>query len=89
MVESASGDNGIVLRTGNGKLSVGLDQKQTQITLHSDGSVTIDAQGDLTVKSATGTLLLEGQEVQVKGRTGVTVDGGAQCSISAIQVKIN
>jgi uncharacterized protein involved in type VI secretion and phage assembly len=89
MVESASGDNGIVLRTGNKKLSLGLDQKQTQITLHSDGSVTIDAQGDVTVSSATGTLSLEGQEVQVKGRTGVTIDGGAQCKISAIQVKIN
>jgi uncharacterized protein (DUF2345 family) len=78
-----------VLRTGNGKLTVALDQQKTEITLHSDGSVTIDARGDLTVTSSTGTLRLEGREVQVKGKTGVTVDGGAQCSISAAMVKIN
>jgi phage protein D len=89
MQETAAGANGIVLRTGNGKLTVALDQQKTEITLHSDGSVTIDARGDLTVTSSTGTLRLEGREVQVKGKTGVTVDGGAQCSISAAMVKIN
>jgi phage protein D len=89
MVESASGAQGIVLRTGDGKSSLGLDQKQTEITLHSDGSVTVSATGDVTVQSSTGTLLLEGQQVQLKGKTGVTVDGGAKCSISALQVTIN
>jgi hypothetical protein len=89
MVESASGAQGIVLRTGNGKLALGLDQKKTEITLHSDGSVSITATGDVTVESSTGTLRLEGREVQLKGKTGVTVDGGAKCSISALQVTIN
>jgi phage protein D len=89
MVESASGAQGIVLRTGNDKLSLGLDEKKTEITLHSDGSVSITATGDVTVESSTGTLRLEGREVQLKGKTGVTVDGGAKCSISALQVTIN
>jgi len=89
MVESATGAQGIVLRTGDGKVAVGLDQKKTEITLHSDGSVTVTATGDVTVASKTGTLKLEGREVQLKGQTGVTVDGGAKCSISALQVTIN
>jgi hypothetical protein len=89
MVESAAGAQGIVLRTGDGRLAVGLDQKKTEITLHSDGSVTVTATGDVTVASKTGTLRLEGREVQLKGQTGVTVDGGAKCSISALQVTIN
>jgi phage protein D len=89
MVESAAGAQGIVLRTGDGKLTLDLDQRATQVTVHSDGTVTIESQGDVSVKATTGTLRLEGQDVQIKGRTGVTVDGGASCSISALQVKIN
>jgi uncharacterized protein involved in type VI secretion and phage assembly len=89
MVESASGAQGIVLQTGDGKLALQLDQKGTKVTLHSDGTVSIEAQGDLTVKTGTGTLSLQGQQVQIKGQTGVTVDGGTNCSISALQVKIN
>jgi phage protein D len=89
MVESASGAQGILLRTGDGKLALQLDQKGTKVTLHSDGTVLIEAQGDLTVKTGTGTLSLQGQQVQIKGQTGVTVDGGTNCSISALQVKIN
>jgi uncharacterized protein involved in type VI secretion and phage assembly len=89
MVESAAGAQGIVLRTGDGKLTLGLDQQKTEVTVHSDGTVTIESRGDVSVKATTGTLTLEGQNVQIKGRTGVTVDGGASCSISALQVKIN
>lgn len=89
MLETAGGAQGIVVRSGDGKLALGLDQRKTEITLHSDGSVSIDADGDVTVASTTGTLRLEGQEVQVTGRTGVKVDGGAQCSIRAVKVEIN
>jgi phage baseplate assembly protein gpV len=96
MVESASGDQGILLRTGDKKLSLQLDQKGTKVTLHSDGTVSIEAQGDITVKTDSGTITLQGQkvslqgqQVQIQGQTGVTVDGGTQCSISALQVKIN
>jgi uncharacterized protein involved in type VI secretion and phage assembly len=89
MVETAAAASGIVLRTGDGKQTVQLDQQGTQVIVHSDGTVTIDARGDVTVRASTGTLTLEGQAVQIKGRTGVTVDGGTTCSISAIQVKIN
>jgi hypothetical protein len=78
-----------VLRTGDGKHALQLDQRGTKVTLHSDGTVTIEADGDVTVRAGTGTLRLEGQDVQITGRTGVTVDGGAQCRISALQVRIN
>jgi uncharacterized protein involved in type VI secretion and phage assembly len=105
MVESASGDQGIVLRTGDKKLSLQLDQKGTKVTLHSDGTVSIEAKGDITVKTDSGNVTVtadggnvslkgqkvsvEGQQVEIKGQTGVTVDGGTQASISALQVKIN
>jgi hypothetical protein len=53
-----------------------LDQKQTKITVHSDGTVTVEAKKGVTVDAGTGSLRLVGQDVAIEAKTGVKVDGG-------------
>ncbi len=83
MLEAASGAQGIKIRTGDGKLFLDLDQKQTKITVHSDGTVTVEAKKGVTVDAGTGSLRLVGQDVAIEAKTGVKVDGGAG------EVKVN
>lgn len=77
MLETASGPHGIKIKTGDGKLFLHLDQKQTKITVNSDGSVIIKARNGVTVDAGTGSLQLTGQDVTIAAKTGVKVDGGA------------
>jgi uncharacterized protein involved in type VI secretion and phage assembly len=77
MLESASGAQGVKVKTGDGKLSIHLDQKQTKITVHSDGTVTIEAPRGVTVDAGTGSLKLTGQDIEITAKTGVKMDGGA------------
>jgi phage protein D len=77
MLESASGAQGIKIRTGDGKLFLDLDQKKTMVTVHSDGTVTIEAKQGVTVDAGTGSLKLTGQDVTITAKAGVKMDGGA------------
>ncbi|MGH3871858.1 MAG: VgrG-related protein [Pseudonocardiaceae bacterium] len=77
MLESASGAQGVTIKTGDGKLILHLDQKQTKITMHSDGTVTIEAPQGVTVDAGTGSLKLTGQDVSIEAKAGVKMDGGA------------
>ena len=77
MVEKDGGASGIRIRTGDGRLTLDLDQQQTTITVHSDGTVTVEAKRGVTVDAGTGTLALTGQDVKITAKSGVSVDGGA------------
>ncbi|MGH3769515.1 MAG: VgrG-related protein [Pseudonocardiaceae bacterium] len=76
MLESASGAQGVTIKTGDGKLFLQLDQRQTKITVNSDGSIIIKARNGVAVDAGTGSLQLTGQSVTIAAKTGVTVDGG-------------
>ncbi|MGW0702247.1 VgrG-related protein [Streptomyces sp. NPDC002867] len=85
LLDVANGPKGVRLATGDGKLTLHLDQKATSVTVHSDGKVEITAKEKVTVRAeqgismdaGTGKLELAGQSVQVKAQAGVDVDGGA------------
>ncbi|MGW7465477.1 VgrG-related protein [Streptomyces xantholiticus] len=85
LLDAANGPKGVRLASGDGKLTLHLDQKATSVTVHSDGKVEITAKEKVTVKAeqgismdaGTGKLELSGQSVQVTAQTGVDVDGGA------------
>ncbi|WP_418959683.1 VgrG-related protein [Streptomyces tritici] len=85
LLDAANGPKGVRLATGDGKLTLHLDQKATSVTVHSDGkveitareSVTVKADSGITLDAGTGKLELSGQSVQVTAQTGVEVDGGA------------
>jgi uncharacterized protein involved in type VI secretion and phage assembly len=75
-LEKAGGPTGVRLRTGDGALTVELDQQDTKIVVHSDGTVTVEAKRGVTVDAGTGTLQLTGQDVKISAKSGVTLDGG-------------
>jgi phage protein D len=90
MLETAAGAQGIRVRTGDGKVELHLDQRETSVVVHSDGTVTIEAGNGVTINAGNGTLRLEGKDVTVSGKSGVTVDGGAgEVKIQAPIVRLN
>ncbi len=77
MLETATGPKGIRIRTGDGHLKIDLDEQKTLITVHSDGTVTVEAKQGVTVDAGTGTLTLTGRDVSISAKSGVKLDGGA------------
>ncbi len=85
LLDTSAGPRGVRLATGDGKLTLHLDQQATSIMVHSDGSVeiradrqvTVTAQQGISVDAGQGKLELAGDSVRVTARTGVQVDGGA------------
>ncbi len=97
---AARASSGIRLRTGDGGLTVQLDEAQTTLTISSDGTVTIhgargvqvDSGGDLTL-SATGALNLSagrglhleaGLGMDVRTRLGVDVQTPGRVAVQAV-----
>jgi phage protein D/phage baseplate assembly protein gpV len=89
ILETSSGEQGIKIRSGDGKLALGLDQKKTTITVHSDGTVTVEARNGVTVDAGAGSLRLAGKDVTITAKTGMTIQGGTNCTIQAAVVRIN
>ncbi|MFI8420269.1 VgrG-related protein [Streptomyces sp. NPDC085479] len=84
LLDAAGGAQGVKLRTGDGKLTIDLDQAGTVVTIGSDGAVRITAKekvsiaasGGVSVAAERGALELSGESVTVTARQGVRVDGG-------------
>ncbi|MFJ9188755.1 VgrG-related protein [Streptomyces anulatus] len=84
LLDAANGPQGVRLRTGDGKLTIDLDRKGTAIVIGSDGSVTIEAKEQVSIRAADGVALeagrgaleLTGESVTLTARKGVSVDGG-------------
>ncbi|MER7519960.1 VgrG-related protein [Streptomyces sp. NPDC126499] len=84
LLDAAGGAQGVRLRTGDGKLTIDLDQSGTAVTIGSDGAVritakekvSITASGGVSVSADRGPLELRGESVSVTARQGVRVDGG-------------
>ncbi|MDH6577881.1 VgrG-related protein [Kitasatospora sp. MAP5-34] len=96
LLDAAAGPAGVRLRTHEDKLSVHLDQQNTVITVHSDGKVTVTATEEVTVTgrgitldAGSGALTLTGESVSVSGKSGLSLDGGPECSVKGGIVKIN
>lgn len=73
---------GIALATGDGKHTFTLDATGSSVTLHSDGSVTIEAAKGVTVDAKSSSLTLEGGDISIKAKTGLTLDGGPSVKIN-------
>ncbi|MFG2615649.1 VgrG-related protein [Streptomyces anulatus] len=84
LLDAANGPQGVRIRTGDGKLTIDLDRKGTAIVIGSDGSVTIEAKEQVSIRAADGVALdagrgaleLNGESVTLTARKGVSVDGG-------------
>jgi phage protein D/phage baseplate assembly protein gpV len=74
---------GIALATGDGKHTFTLDAMGSAVTLHSDGSVTIEAKNGVTVDAGSSSLKLTGGDVSITATTGLTLDGGPSVKVNA------
>jgi uncharacterized protein involved in type VI secretion and phage assembly len=80
---------GISMASGDGKLRLELAAARTSIQVHSDGTVTIEGEQGVTIDAGRARLELKGGDIALTATNGITVDGGALCSISGALVKIN
>jgi len=77
VLEAAGGADGIQLLTGDDKLRLELDKQGSKITVHSDGTVLVEAKNGVTVDAGTGDVALTGKAISLTAKQGVTVDAGA------------
>ena len=75
LVDAASGD-GIRLATADDKLTLIMDQSQTSITLRADGTVTIEGSKGITIDAKQADLSLKGKKIDVQATSGVNLNGG-------------
>ncbi len=74
--DADSSPQGVTIRTGDKKLSFSLDASKTDITVHSDGTVTITSKKGVTVDAGSSTVEIKGGDLKLSGTNGVTIDGG-------------
>jgi phage protein D len=67
---------GVTIRTGDDKLQLRMDATGTKLTVHSDGTVLVEASQGVTVDAAESTVELKGGDIKLAGKNGVTIDGG-------------
>jgi phage protein D/phage baseplate assembly protein gpV len=81
---------GITVKTGDAKLTLQLDKVNTKITVHSDGTITIEGKQGVVIDAGTAKLDMKASEISLTAQSGVTVDaGGGTCSISGSMIKLN
>ncbi|MBV8928093.1 MAG: VgrG-related protein, partial [Mycobacteriaceae bacterium] len=68
---------GVIIRTGDDTLQLLMDATGTKLTVHSDGTVLVEAKQGVTVDAAASTVELRGGDIKLTGKNGVTIDGGA------------
>jgi phage protein D/phage baseplate assembly protein gpV len=81
LAESSSGPDGLLLSTGDGKVSVRLDEKGTLVEIVSDGKVRVSARNGVSVDAGSGPLELSGQKVTVTSRSDIGIEGTGQVSV--------
>jgi phage protein D/phage baseplate assembly protein gpV len=67
---------GVTIRTGDDSLQLLMDAAGTKLTVHSDGTVLVEAKQGVTVDAAASTVELRGGDIKLTGKNGVTIDGG-------------
>ncbi len=75
--------DGITLATGDGKLTVAMDATGTKVTVHSDGTVTIEAKQGVTIDAGAGNVTMKGTQVEITATAGLTLDGGPQTTVKS------
>jgi len=75
--------DGVTVSTKDDKLTLKLDQAETKITVHSDGTILIEGKQGIVIDSGSQKLELKAGEISMKANTGVKIDGGSGVELSA------
>ncbi|MFJ9630140.1 VgrG-related protein [Streptomyces sp. NPDC101175] len=74
---------GVRLRTGDGALTVHLDQNRTTVTVRSDGSVTIQGARGVDVKAGADLNLTAGRAVNITAGAALNLKAGGKVELAA------
>lgn len=85
-------DDSVKVRAGQTEISLeqpgGADGVATlhagrsTVTINQDGDLTIEAAGNLTIKTTTGDVTIQGKSVTIKSSMDTTIDAGMQAKVS-------
>lgn len=76
LLDEDGATEGVSISTRDDKLRFVMDATGTSVTLHSDGTVLVEAKSGVTVDAGTGSVTLQGGDIALKATSGVTIDGG-------------
>jgi phage protein D len=68
---------GIQLSSKDNKLQVVVDAVGTTITVHSDGTITVEGKQGITIDAASSKLSLKAGQIEMSATSGVKIDGGS------------
>jgi phage protein D len=82
--------SGIALISSDNNFKISLNETNTEIHIEagSGGKVTIESQGDMTLKSQGKISVQSQQDLELSSQTGVTVQGQTQLQLKAAQVQM-
>ncbi|MBE0481490.1 MAG: phage tail protein, partial [Dehalococcoidia bacterium] len=85
IMSDEQGKEMITIRDKTGKNEIVIDSKENTMTLKADKDVAIEAKGQITVKSSSGDLTLEGKNLTVKAQQNLNLQATGSCSIKSTQ----
>ena len=68
---------GITLESSDSKLQIVMDSVGTKITVHSDGTVTVEGKQGVTIDASSSKLALKAGQIEMTATSGVKIDGGS------------
>jgi hypothetical protein len=85
-------NKGIWLKSGDDKVRLEMDcgANPAAVTLHSDGTVLVEANRDVKIQSKQGGIqVVSAQKIEMTARTGVTIDaGGGNVEVKGVNVDL-
>lgn len=88
-LDDTAGEERIEIRTGNGKVSVRLDQAGRKIVIDCDGEVEITSTGDTSVRSQ-GNVTVEAQgNATFKAGGNLNIEAGGRVAVSGSMIALN
>lgn len=81
-VKLVAGQNELVMdQAGAAGGSTLVQAGRTRVTLNQDGDLTIEAAGNISLKTSTGDVTIEGRNITLKSTMDTTIDAGMQASV--------
>jgi phage protein D/phage baseplate assembly protein gpV len=77
LLDADGGPEGVSITSKDDKLKFVLDSTGTAVTLHSDGTVLVEAKQGVTIDAASSSLKMTAGDISLTAKTGVKIDGGS------------
>lgn len=88
-LKEKSGGESITIADGKSKVSVEMDSTNQKMNLKSQGEYSLEAQGKVTIKSASATVEITGTgDVKIKSNANVSVEAAAQMTLKGSVVTV-